>query len=349
MSGLLAYSGITTKIRAMESHFLSNSDYREMASLETVPEAVEYLKRFPSYGEIFAGLEESRLHRGDIEQRLTLSQYHAFAKLYRFSNLSQRKFLDLYFMHYEIILLKNCLRNALDHRKFDLDLSMFQDFFDSHSKLDLIKLSTSENLQEFISNLDDSPYYDLLAHLSDTSAPTLFDYEMHLDLLYFKTIWKMKNHLLSRNEQKILSQCFGSRLDMLNIQWIYRSKKYYRLSAADIYSLLIPIEYRLKKEDVVKMAESGNVDEFYAALQSTYYGALNLTEPGEKQNLEWMAEEVLNRCYRITRQRNPYSIASLNSYLHFKEQEIHKIITVIESIRYGINADTICSYVIKKQ
>ena len=41
------------------------------------------------------------------------------------------------------------------------------------------------------------------------------------------------------------------------------------------------------------------------------------------------------------------SIAEILTYLYFKEQEVQRIITVIEGIRYGLGADTICSYVIK--
>lgn len=347
MSGLLAYSGITTKVRAMESRFLNDAQFREMAALESVAEAVDYLKRYPSYADVFANLEENQLHRGVIEQYLGLSLYRDFASLYRFSNLTQRRFLDSYFMHYEIVILKNCLRNALDHRKLDLDLSMFQDFFDRHSGLDFAKLSASADLTEFISNLEGTDYYPLLSCLSDTTDPTLFDYEMHLDLLYFKTMWKSRGNHLSKKEKDTLAKCFGSKLDMLNIQWIYRSRKYYNLSPADIYSLLIPIQYHLKKEEIIKMAEAASLDEFFAALRDTFYGSLELTDLNAAPNLEALYEEVLDRIHRITSQQNPYSIATLNSYLYFKEAEIQKIITVIESIRYGIHADTICSYIIK--
>ena len=64
-------------------------------------------------------------------------------------------------------------------------------------------------------------------------------------------------------------------------------------------------------------------------------------------DLEELYEKVLDRVHRLTVQRQPYSIAALNTYLYFKEQEVQRIITVIEGIRYGLGADTICSYVIK--
>lgn len=348
MGGLLSYSGITTKVRAMESHLITDSQFREMAGLDSVPSAVEYLRKLPAYEELFKNMEGVELHRGAIEQRLILSQYGDFAKLYRFANLTQRKFLDLYFMHYEIDILKKCFRNSLGRKQLDFDLAVFQDFFEKHSRLDLMKLSNSENVREFISNLEGSVYHGLLSHLDDMEHPTLFDYEIHLDLLYFKTIWRVKGKYLSRTEQKLLTRCFGSKLDLLNIQWIYRSKKYYHLEPADIYSLLIPMNYHLNKDQITKMAETGSMEEFYSVLKGTYYGKLDGPEANDQPNLEHLAENVLDKIYQSTSQQNPYSIATLNSYLYFKEVEIQKIITLIESIRYHVNPDEIISYVVKQ-
>ena len=47
MGNLLTYSGIAAKVRAMESQFLTDSDFQEMASLPSVREAQEFLNVFP--------------------------------------------------------------------------------------------------------------------------------------------------------------------------------------------------------------------------------------------------------------------------------------------------------------
>lgn len=347
MGDLLSYSGITTKVRAMESHLITDSQFREMAALETVSDAAEYLRRLPAYEGLFANLEGVVLHRGAIEQRLILSLYQDFAKLYRFATLTQRKFLDLYFMHFEIDILKKCFRNSMGRNRLDIDLSVFQDFFEKHSKLDLMKLSSSADLREFIANLEGSVYYDILSHLDDRDQPTLFDYEVHLDLLYFKTIWKVMGKYLNRKEQDLLTHCFGSKLDLLNIQWIYRTKKYYHLQPADIYSLLIPINYHLNKEQITKMAEAATLEEFFSALRTTFYGRKSDWDAAEMPDLEYLTQEILDKIYRSSSRQNPYSIATLNSYLYFKEEEIQKIITLIESIRYRVSPDEIISYVVK--
>ena len=50
--GLLAYSGITTKVRAMESRLLKPEQFRELAEQEDVRSAADYLKEQPAYAEV---------------------------------------------------------------------------------------------------------------------------------------------------------------------------------------------------------------------------------------------------------------------------------------------------------
>ena len=45
MGNLLAYSGIVTKIRAMQSKLLKPEQFIEVANLGNVPEIVDYLKK----------------------------------------------------------------------------------------------------------------------------------------------------------------------------------------------------------------------------------------------------------------------------------------------------------------
>ena len=60
MGSLLSYSGLTTKIRAMQSRLLTDDQYRELAELKSVPQAVTYLKQQPAY-EAIRTLSQKRL------------------------------------------------------------------------------------------------------------------------------------------------------------------------------------------------------------------------------------------------------------------------------------------------
>ena len=94
---------------------------------------------------------------------------------------------------------------------------MFRDFFERHSALDLITLSQSQSMEEFIGNLKGSVYYGPLYQMQQNGRVTLPACETALDMLYFRSMWKIKDKYLSKNEQKIIAQCFGTRMDMLNL------------------------------------------------------------------------------------------------------------------------------------
>lgn len=173
--GLLAYSGITTKVRAMESRLLKPEQFQQMAELEDVRSAADYLKGQPAYAEVFDGLDDTRLHRGYIEQILTQSEYRDFTKLYRFSSVKQRKFLDLYFKHYEVEVIKKLLRHMLGGQEGQPDLSMFQEFFEKHSSLNLEALCKARNFSEFTEALEGTVYGELLTQMQEKGQTGLFD------------------------------------------------------------------------------------------------------------------------------------------------------------------------------
>ena len=49
MGTLLSYSGISTKIRAMQSKLITEEQFQEIVQLSSVPQVAAYLKRTPEY------------------------------------------------------------------------------------------------------------------------------------------------------------------------------------------------------------------------------------------------------------------------------------------------------------
>lgn len=346
MKGLLSYSGIAAKIRAMEGKLLTNEQFKVMAALENVPAAVGFLKTLRPYQEIFTNLDGESLHRGTIERLLTDSLYSDYTKLYKFASLKQRQFLDFYFFHFETDILKNCLRNAVAHEPVSLGLAHHEDFFKKHSRVDLVRVSSAENLDEFITYLEGSEYYPVLNQLRESGDSDHFDYEMALDLFYFKKTWKMIAKNLPKSEQANIFEYFGTKLDLLNLQWIYRTKRYYVASTETIQKLLIPLHRNLKTEQINKLIRAETVEDFFTVLEGTWYGSrLKKADFLEKPDLEVLYRFVLNHMHRQGSKKKPYSMTILYSYLYFKEAELRKIITIIESIRYEIDVSEINTYI----
>ena len=51
-----------------------------------------------------------------------------------------------------------------------------------------------------------------------------FDYDLALNLYYFTTMWKKRKKILKHKELEIFTRDAGAKIDLLNLQWIYRAK-----------------------------------------------------------------------------------------------------------------------------
>lgn len=345
MKRVLSYSGLTTKLKAMHSRLLKKEHFHELAGCSSVAEAVSYLKQFDGYQLDLSMLDGASPHRGAVEQHLIQSIYRDFSKIYRFSGLKQRKFLDLYIIRYEVSFLKQCLRTVYDGTPVVITDDNGKWFFEKHSSFNIMQLNAVSTIDELINRVKGTAYHELLSrvHNSARESITLFDYEMTLDLFYFRTTWKAMNKLFSGKEKQVLLESFGTKIDMLNIQWLYRSKKYYTMTPADIYTIIIPVYYKLKKSTIAAMVEAETTDALLEIIRSTAYGKAFREE--NNISLEHIYRTLLDAVHQTSLRRYPYSIACVNSYLYDKECEIDRLTTAIEGIRYGLGHDEIMQYI----
>ena len=230
------------------------------------------------------------------------------------------------------------------HRNVSTDLTIFTDFFNHHSDLDLNKLSASQTIDEFVENLKGSIYYEPMKRLSDIESPTLWDYEMALDLFYFGWFWKNGQKIFKdKEDRKIFMEAYGVKIDLLNMQWIYRSKRYYHMENSSIYAHIIPVTYHLTAQSIKDLVEAGNQDELTAAVRKTYYGKRypELTP----HNLDQYYTEIRHKIQSKEARNNPYSVATMVSYLYEKEHEVDRLTTILECVRYGLPQEEIAKYI----
>lgn len=339
---LLSYSGVTTKVRAMNGKLMKPEDYKKLIAVSSVQEYISFLKQKNAYEGIFAGVNVEDLHRGDVEKLLMNGIFHDFSRIYRFSNSDQREFLDLYFMRYELQMIKSCLRMIFDKRNPEMNLDLFQPFFLKHSKMNLSKMASSTTIDELIESLKGTIFFQPLSKLTVIDHPSMFDYEMQLDLFYFVTLYKSCQKHLRGNDLELIQSSLGVQIDLMNIQWIYRSKKYLQLSSADLHRIIIPIHYKLKQTQLKLLIETQSIQEFEQLLNTTYYG--NKFASIENYSLEDAFDRLIEKLNQIDTRNHPYSIAIIKSYLFHKEKEVTQLTRVLECIRYGYSPKEIEQY-----
>lgn len=344
MGNIIAYSGISTKIRAMQSKLITEEQLAEIVQLRDVPQVVAYLKRTPQYAQLWASLDENTLHRGQLEKLLEASIFTDFSRIYRFADSEQRKFLDLYSKRYEIRVLKEIMTNLYDHRDTDpVDITPYSDFFRTHSKMNPDALIGCRNMDELIDALKGNEFYKPLSQIRNREKALLFDYGMALDLCYFTQIWKVRKKLFNGHDLEEITLTYGEKFDMLNLQFIQRSRLCFNMPPTAVLTLLIPVNYKLHQDEIEALITASTQEEFQRIFSRTYYG--RKYEKMAAQDLEDFYNFILRTTLEKEARKDPYSVAMLYSYLYHKEHEVRRLIIAIESVRYGVAPDEAMRYI----
>jgi len=148
------------------------------------------------------------------------------------------------------------------------------------------------------------------------------------DWLHIKTLPDGQN-------RQALIYIKGAEIDLNNILWMYRLKKYYPEETA--YPHLVPICHRLNKETVKQMAESPGIAEFIVTVLHTRYGHVF----GSFDDPERAISQAMKQIFIRMTKRYPRSIAGVMGYFFDKKTEIRNLTAVMEGIRYQLSPDEV--------
>ncbi len=345
MLGEMKYGALSGKTRAMFGRLLKSENYTELMQKKSVSEVVSYLKYNTHYKAILSDFEETNVHRAHLENLLKHDLINDYAKLLRFTSGRLKDFVNLLYIKIEIESLK------LIFRVFEsghADQSVLEDsliFLAEYDRLNIPRLALSRNLDEFLSGLRDTAYYDVLRPFaSEANETRLFSMEMALDLYYLKRVQNDYKKLLDANDQAIVREFAGLESDIFNIFWIYRSKSFYDIDQEVIPSYTLPLIYKLKKSTMEALIKAKNFEEYLNILKGTFYGFL--FEEQYELLYEHNYAEFIFRLHRKRFRRQPFTVACVLSYLRMKEVEISNITSIIEGIRYKLSEEKIRKYVV---
>lgn len=331
--GLLEYSGLVTKTRAMRGRLLSNRIFAELAECEKVDDILGFLREYESYAPIYRSHEEIA-HRAQVEAAIHDSLYADYGKLYRFAGRIQRQGLALVFLRYEMNVLKTCMERI--GRGQETNLAHLHLFFGAHAGFDVEAVTQARNMEEFLRALLGSRYEKLFERLLRDETMSQTARMVQMDLFYYETVWKCKNQLKDAAMRTICTQLFGTEIDWQNIMWLYRAKRFYHQKGEEILCDLIPVSYRLGMKEKRALAESETMEAFAQILENTAYfkGKDALAAIGDEVTFPQIMEKIYGRLCK----KYPMSLAPVFKYLYDKEQEIDKLTTILEGVRYQIPA-----------
>ena len=147
--------------------------------------------------------------------------------------------------------------------------------------------------------------------------------------------------MLFRSE--LFKKLTGTQIDMLNLIWIYRGKKYFEFSPEIIFTYLLPVRYRISEDALKQLVTAEDIEKFVELV-----GMLTPYAPLFENEVRFPEENY--RCFYNRLSKNIFvnhsqSMAAIYAYLSLKEAEINNITAVIEGIRYGLNTDYIRKHI----
>lgn len=146
---------------------------------------------------------------------------------------------------------------------------VLQDFLQSIHYDDLIK---AEGIVNVINKLKDAIYYRHIANLSgEIYKEGFFRIETELDFVYFMYFGKFVKKL-NKEDRTILEEINGIQADLINLQWVFRAKKYYDLSPEVILGYTIYDGFKLSKNKLKELSYSKSVHDFYDMLNRSHEG-----------------------------------------------------------------------------
>jgi len=322
------YPALNSKMKGMYANNLSRQDYDELLSQQSLKDAIIFLKnKFP----ILENLNEN-MHRRAIEQELNNLFIYVILKIFKYLSKNEIQIFMQILSKYEINCVKNVFRNVTTNRDSKEYLRNIDNWTTSmFRKIDGINDITEE--KDFLEIIKGEDYYKIFKEYEEIidNAP-LEEIEVKLDKFYFQKVYN-----LSKKMNKSMVYIVGTEIDLLNIIWIYRSKKYFKYSKEEIKEIVIPINYRINKNKLEELLNCVDFNDIKTLLDTTVYKKVFT----EESRIEYEKDKYLHDINVKFFRTKMFDICTVYAILNLIDIEIKNIINIVEGIRYKLDKSEI--------
>ena len=320
---LIKYPNINAKLKAMYANRLTKENIEDMIKQNNIKNVVLLLK---SKSDIFKNSEEN-IDRLEIEKLLDESLINDILKIKKLLNKEDNKLFDLFLRQYEIKCVKSILRKLYSEDKTN-DIIVENVKMWTNSLFNEIKgIETIENFDDFFKAIERMEHYNFIKKYQKQENINIFEIENEIDKLYFEELYD------SVKFNKNLKDIVGSEIDLLNIEWIIRIKKFYNFDTQRLLNMLINRFYKIKPNILKDIIEKNSFDDINSILNKTCYKNVFSSENDFEENTDTYLYKIN---YKTFKQDN-ISIAYIFAYINLVDYENNDIINVVEGIRYNLD------------
>ncbi len=333
---------VSAKVRAMYGKRISKQDYKNLISCSTVTDVAIYLKNNTAYGDELSDINEREVHRGQLENLIKKKLFHDLETLCRYEITTQSTLAEYTVLTTEIEQIIHSLMYLISGKPSEYIYSLPM-FFNKRTKLDLVKLVSIKNYDEFLTALKGSVYAGILAKYKPKNGEQINISEIEkalYDYLYNRFFEAIKKGT-PRKVRNELSEIINEYIDYSNFVRIIRLKRY----NSDIDSAVLQYG-TIKNKYIEQMRKAKNEEELFNIMRATKRG-----KRLDKFEFNYIDELPTRVLYENCKRRIRFSVyppTIMLSYIFLLKIEIENLITIIEGVRYAVPKDEIENLLILK-
>lgn len=339
MTGLMRYGALGTKARALFGKRLRLPDFAHMACLRSEEEVLDYLRQQPGWTAAAARFDSGRggcVDRTELEDALWDQIGQEYQSLLHFAPRRDR---DLLLFPVLLVEHRTILERLRQLKAGGVQTVSAPRPILRHSDLDQKALAASGNYVQLMAAARRTIYYPALQRLRPVREGDFPDYaaaEMLLQSAYFSHMFRLIDRRYRGQTQKVLLRTYGEQIDLLNLNHILRFKTYFP-EERDILWALFPFHYRLTPAFLHDVCAAPDAAAALALIRTCpYAGSFEDAGRDELEDYYRTAFYLFSRRQLVT---GPPCVYTAVAYLHVKELELRALITLIESVKYGVPYD----------
>ena len=327
------YPNLNSKIKGMYAKRITKNDLEDLIKQNNLKNAILLLK---TKCDIFKNADEN-IDRLEIESLLEKDQINDILKIQKLLDNKDKEIFEMFLLQYEIKCVKSIFRKLFSDDKKDDIIVQNVKMWTNALFSDIRGIETVQNFYEFFGAIKRMKYNKILKKYQEQENINVFEVENEIDKLYFETLYDtVKNEV---NSKKII----GSEIDLLNVLWIFRIKKYYNFESEKINQILIKRYYKLKPNIIQKIIQTNSFEKIKEIMSKTIYKSVFTEESSLEENIDKYLYEVNKKIFR----NDITSIAYILAYVNMIEYENNDIINTIEGIRYNMDKTEILKRLVR--
>lgn len=327
MVNSLKYPNLIAKLKGMNAKNLNSKDFEELLKQNNIVSINSILKA-KSYH--LKNLDDNS-SREEIENELDNILIDDIEKIEKYLSNKDKEILFNCVLDYEIKVFMDVLKKIkygkIEQNKIDNINKWTSKIFNK-----LQGIARVNNINEIKIYSKKTAFENIINSFLDTNnieESNLFLLEMQLDKFYFENLF---NNLNTESSKKLI----GTKIDLENIIWIYRMKKYYNMPEEEIKKYIIEVDYNLKcLNELIAIDDYKQIIEI---LKKTKYKEIFETE---NENLEILIRKYMYNQYKKTFRQAKYDISTIISYLGMDKNQIENIINIVGGVEYKIDKQKI--------